>query len=164
MYIVSVTNVQHIFRDCGFEKNVAEDGGAFYLNTAMAVDIFIGSVFRNNYAGEFVTTCSVCMQNGPMSCSEKLMSGPDQRPNHMWHNSMATLQLSKGYVPYPSSRFQICLIQLGRVETPVNIDIYEHQPPMCTATEALNNRSSSNRFFRFRHTSTTCWSFDLKLK
>ena len=70
VYILSVTNNQHIFRDCGFEENVAQDGGAFYLNTAMAVDIFIGSVFRNNHAGEFVTTCSVCMQNGPMWCSE----------------------------------------------------------------------------------------------
>ena len=60
MNIVSTTNNQHIFRDCGFEKNVAHDGGAVYLNTGTAVDIFIGSSFRNNYAGEFVTNCSVC--------------------------------------------------------------------------------------------------------
>ena len=60
VYILSVTSNQHIFSDCGFEENVADDGGAVYLNTAMAVDIFIGSGFRNNYAGEFVTTSSVC--------------------------------------------------------------------------------------------------------
>ena len=60
VYIVSVTDNQHIFRDCGFEDNIAADGGAVYLNTGLAVDIFISSAFRNNFAGESVTTSSVC--------------------------------------------------------------------------------------------------------
>ena len=60
VYIVSVTDNQHLFRDCSFEENVAEDGGAVYLDTALADDIFIGSVFNRNSAGESVTTSSVC--------------------------------------------------------------------------------------------------------
>ena len=60
VYIVSVTDNQHLFRDCSFEENVAEDGGAVYLNTALAGDIFIGSVFHSNSAGKSVTTSSVC--------------------------------------------------------------------------------------------------------
>ena len=60
VYIVSDTDNQHIFRDCGFEENTAADGGAVYLNTGLAVDIFISSAFRHNSAGESVTTSIVC--------------------------------------------------------------------------------------------------------
>ena len=60
VYIVSVTDNQHSFRDCGFEENIADDGGAVYLYTALAVDIFVGSVFRNNYAGESLTISTPC--------------------------------------------------------------------------------------------------------
>lgn len=59
-YVIAVTDTPTVFRDCYFEENIAADGGAVYLNTALAVDIFSGSVFRKNSAGESVTTSSVC--------------------------------------------------------------------------------------------------------
>lgn len=52
MYILTTKYDQSIFRECAFTENVAEDGGAAYLNTASGVDVFMASAFRNNYAGE----------------------------------------------------------------------------------------------------------------
>ena len=63
VYIVSETDNHHKFSDCGFEENTAADGGAVYLNTGLAVDIFISSAFRHNSAGESVTTSTVCRKS-----------------------------------------------------------------------------------------------------
>ena len=114
VYIVSVTDNQHTFRNCGFEENIADDGGAVYLYTALAVDIFVGSVFRNNSAGESSTITSPCGEVNPC------LIGPDQRPCHLWNTSVATLQLSKGYVLSRLSSSQIGRIQHDRVKTSPN--------------------------------------------
>lgn len=52
VYVVDVDDKPTIFSRCMFEGNTAEDGGALYLNTGPGVDIFIDSVFRDNFACE----------------------------------------------------------------------------------------------------------------
>lgn len=59
VYIVGVEDRQTTFSSCVFENNKAADGGAVYLYTGPGVDIFTGSIFRDNFACELSITASV---------------------------------------------------------------------------------------------------------
>lgn len=54
LFVTAVEDKQAIFSECVFNRNRAADGGAAYLNTGPALDIFTESVFHNNSASEFV--------------------------------------------------------------------------------------------------------------
>lgn len=66
VYILAEDDKQTLFSECVLEGNTAEDGGGVYLNTGPGLDIFNGSVFRNNFAGKLsihVRACEIELQH-----------------------------------------------------------------------------------------------------
>lgn len=56
VFTLAEDDKQTQFSECVLEGNTAADGGAVYLSTGPGVDIFIASIFRNNFAGKLPET------------------------------------------------------------------------------------------------------------